>query len=114
MNANDLQFADSDFAKQAQMTASQFAKSAQQAGKNASDGFNRFVEGQAEGQGRTRATGEMDENRKSFWDGFSDLADQKQQQPTNIGTSAMGMGKNRQAGPTPPQTKKRDDGWDDW
>ena len=98
------------------MTASQFAKSAQQASKNASDGFNRFVEGQAEGQGRARPTGNMEENRRSFWDDFSDLADQKQHEPppnSAIGTSAMGMGKSRQAGPAP-GAKKKNDEWDDW
>jgi ADP-ribosylation factor GTPase-activating protein 1 len=100
-------FGDTDFAKQAQLTAAQLAKQAQQAGKSASDGFNRFVEGN-ESQ---RSPG-LDESRRGFWDDFSNLADQKQQTNSSIGTSAMGVGKR--SGPAAPQLKKQDDAWDDW
>lgn len=55
----------------------------------------------------------MDESRRTFWDDFSNLADQKQQQqqPSAIGTSAMGMGKR---GPAAAAPKKKNDEWDDW
>lgn len=102
------QLAEGDFARQAQMTAAQLARQAQLAGKNASDGFNRFVEGSD-----TRREAPLDESKKSFWDDFSNLADERaqQQQKSNsaIGTSAIGMGKKGGAAP-----KKQADEWDDW
>ncbi|KAI9167153.1 ADP-ribosylation factor GTPase-activating protein GCS1 [Paramyrothecium foliicola] len=110
------QFAEGDFARQAQSTAAQLARQAQLAGKNAQDGFNRFVEGGSE----TRRQAPIDESRKGFWDDFSNLADQQHaQQPgggySAIGTSAMGMGKTRggPAAAAPPKKSKQDD-WDDW
>lgn len=109
-----VKFSEGDFAKQAQLTAAQFAKSAQQASKNAQDGFNRFVEG-GEGPNASRRASTVDESRRSFWDDFSSLADQRRQsqsQNSAIGTSAMGMGKNRSSGPAKPAKDK--DEWDDW
>ncbi|KAM5377726.1 hypothetical protein ACJA88_006407 [Fusarium oxysporum] len=102
------QFAEGDFAKQAQLTASAFAKQAQAAGKNAQEGFTRFVEGPENQKGREAP---LDESKKSFWDEFSNLADQRQPANNSIGTSAMGMGKKSTAAPPP---KKQDDAWDDW
>ena len=52
----------------------------------------------------------MDESKKSCWDEFSNLADQRQPANNSIGTSAMGMGKKS----APPPPKKHDDAWDDW
>ncbi|KEY70948.1 hypothetical protein S7711_00787 [Stachybotrys chartarum IBT 7711] len=107
--------AEGDFAKQAQLTAAQIARQAQLAGKNAQDGFNKFVEGGPDQRSRQAP---LDESRKDFWDSFSSLADQQQQQrkPANsaIGTSAMGMGKSSRgpAAAAPPPPKK--DEWDDW
>ncbi|KAH7017711.1 hypothetical protein EDB80DRAFT_636061 [Ilyonectria destructans] len=103
------QFAEGDFAKQAQQTAATLAKQAQLAGKNAQDGFNKFVEG-PEG-GATKREVPLDETKKSFWDEFSSLADQRQPANNSIGTSAMGMGKSKTAAPA---TKKQADDWDDW
>jgi ADP-ribosylation factor GTPase-activating protein 1 len=98
------------------LTAAQIAKQAQSAGKNAQDSFNRFVEGQNDNnQGRRAAP--MDENRRSFWDDFSDLAANDQRQTASnsaIGTSAMGMGKPKTRGPAAAQPKKQTDEWDDW
>ncbi|KAJ4012886.1 Zn finger-containing GTPase- Activating Protein for ARF [Fusarium irregulare] len=102
------QLAEGDFAKQAQLTASAFAKQAQAAGKNAQDGFTRFVEGPDNQKSRDAP---LDESKKSFWDEFSNLADQRQPANNSIGTSAMGMGKKNTTAPPP---KKQDDGWDDW
>ncbi|KAH7198074.1 uncharacterized protein B0J16DRAFT_360114 [Fusarium flagelliforme] len=102
------QLAEGDFAKQAQLTASAFAKQAQAAGKNAQDGFTRFVEGPDNQKSRDAP---LDESKKSFWDEFSNLADQRQPANNSIGTSAMGMGKKNT---TAPPTKKQDDAWDDW
>lgn len=88
------------------------AKQAQMAGKNAQDGFNRFVEGGNE-SGRREAP--LDESKKDFWDSFSSLADQKQQQQSSnnsIGTSAMGMGKK--GGSSAPPGPNKSDEWDDW
>ncbi|KAL4729327.1 ADP-ribosylation factor GTPase-activating protein gcs1 [Fusarium chlamydosporum] len=102
------QLAEGDFAKQAQLTASAFAKQAQAAGKNAQEGFSRFVEGPEHQKSRDAP---LDESKKSFWDEFSNLADQRQPANNSIGTSAMGMGKKNTAAPPP---KKQDDAWDDW
>ncbi|KAH7160284.1 hypothetical protein B0J13DRAFT_433406 [Dactylonectria estremocensis] len=102
------QFAEGDFARQAQQTAASLAKQAQLAGKNAQDGFNKFVEGD---DGTTKRGVPMDDNKKSFWDEFSNLADQRQPVNNSIGTSAMGMGKNKT---TAPSAKKQTDEWDDW
>ncbi|KAF9770471.1 hypothetical protein IL306_011998 [Fusarium sp. DS 682] len=102
------QFAEGDFAKQAQLTASAFAKQAQAAGKNAQEGFTRFVEGPDHQRNREAP---LDESKKSFWDEFSNLADQRQPANNSIGTSAMGMGKKST---TAPPSKKQDDAWDDW
>lgn len=105
------------------MSASQFAKQAQQAGKNVGENFNRFVEGNDNQQSSNSipARSNMDENKRSFWDDFSALANdgtkrqqQQQQQSSAIGTSAMGMGKSRGGAAAKPQPKKQDDGWDDW
>ncbi|KAL3955421.1 hypothetical protein ACCO45_010984 [Purpureocillium lilacinum] len=59
-------------------------------GKNAHDGFNRFVEG----NDHARRDAPLDASRKDFWDDFSSLAEQKKAN-SSIGTSAMGMGKAR-------------------
>lgn len=103
-----LQFAEGDFAKQAQLTAAQLAKQAQLAGKNAQEGFNRFVEG---GEHQRRDV-PIDESKKDFWDSFSNLADEKPQNNSSIGTSAMGKGRSGSGAPAAP-AKKADD-WDDW
>ncbi|PFH55582.1 hypothetical protein XA68_17994 [Ophiocordyceps unilateralis] len=101
-------FADGDFAKQAQLTATQLARQAQAAGKNAHEGFNRFVEG----SDYRRVNAPLDASRKDFWDDFSSLAEQQQQQQqksnSSIGTSAMGMGKGRRS------VQKQSDEWDEW
>jgi ADP-ribosylation factor GTPase-activating protein 1 len=93
------------------------AKQAQAAGKNASEGFNRFVEGDEQGaKPRSPRTANMDENKRSFWDDFSSLADQRKE-AGNGGSSAIGtsaMGKGRAAGGVTPPTKKKTDEWDDW
>lgn len=52
----------------------------------------------------------MDESKKSFWDDFASLADQRKPQSSSIGTSAMGKGSNSTA--RAPAAKK--DEWDDW
>ncbi|TQV96084.1 hypothetical protein V2A60_003471 [Cordyceps javanica] len=104
-------FAEGDFAKQAQLAASQVARQAQLAGKNAQEGFNRFVEGNETGHGARRQA-PLDESKKDFWDSFSSLADPKPAQTnSSIGTSAMGMGKK---GSTAPAAQKKTDEWDDW
>ncbi|KAF4123771.1 ADP-ribosylation factor GTPase-activating protein 1 [Geosmithia morbida] len=132
------QFAESDFARQAQLTAAQIARQAQMAGKNAQEGINKLVEGPAEGgsgqgQGQARTRQQQrragpEESRRSFWDDFSNLAGGGHQRGTSlsssgggnsaIGTSAMGMGKSRAAGgagaPAQAAPKKQNDEWDDW
>ncbi|TDZ26399.1 ADP-ribosylation factor GTPase-activating protein GCS1 [Colletotrichum orbiculare MAFF 240422] len=100
------QLAESDFAKQAQRVA-------QQGARNAQDGFNRFVEGPG-GSGPGARQAPLDESKKDFWDSFSSLADQRQQQSSSsIGTSAMGKG-GKTGGAAAPAAKKDGDGWDDW
>ena len=86
------------------------------AGKNAQDGFNRFVEGTDQ-----RRDAPLDESKKDFWDSFSSLADDQQQQKrqsqtnSSIGTSAMrkpGGGGAGTASGGQPANKNED--WDDW
>ena len=102
-----MQLAEGDFARQAQLTAAQLARQAQLAGKNAQEGFTKFVEGPEQ----TKREAPLDETKKSFWDEFSNLADQRQPANSAIGTSAMGMGGKK---PSAPATKKQADEWDDW
>jgi ADP-ribosylation factor GTPase-activating protein 1 len=105
-----LQFAEGDFAKQAQLTAAQLARQAQQAGKSAQDGFSKFVDGP---EGRPKEA--MDDSRKSFWDDFSSIGTQNKPSNSAIGTSAMGMGKSRGgAGSGAAQKPEQSDEWDDW
>ncbi|KAJ4165050.1 hypothetical protein LMH87_006697 [Akanthomyces muscarius] len=108
-------FAEGDFAKQAQLTAAQLAKQAQLAGKNAQDGFNRFVEGGNDPQhNAARREAPLDESKKDFWDSFSSLADeQPPRKNSSIGTSAIGMGKKGNTA-APGAAQKKNDDWDDW
>lgn len=110
-----MQFAEGDFAKQAQLTAAQIAKQAQLAGKNAQDGFNRFVEGGNDPQHKAaRREAPLDESKKDFWDSFSSLADeQPPRKNSSIGTSVIGMGKKGNA-TAPGAAQKKNDDWDDW
>ncbi|KAK5998281.1 ADP-ribosylation factor GTPase-activating protein GCS1 [Cladobotryum mycophilum] len=86
--------ADGEFAKQAQLTATQLARQAQIAGP------------------RSKGTrGPLDASRKDFWDDFSSLAEQPKPSNSAIGTTAMG--KNRGAAAAPGQKQKSDE-WDDW
>ena len=112
------QLAEGDFAKQAQLTAAQLARQAQLAGKNASDGFNKFVEGP---EGKKEPQG--DASRRGFWDDFSNIAAQRKPSTSAIGTSAMGMGKSRTGAgagaggagaAAPAQKQPHSDEWDDW
>ena len=111
------QFSQTDFARQAQTTAANLAKQAQAASKNASEGFTRFVEGDEQGaKARSPRASNIDESKRSFWDDFSSLADQRKETGSGgssaIGTSAMGKG--RAGGGAAPPTKKKNDEWDDW
>lgn len=90
------------------MTAAQIAKQAQMAGKNASDSFNRFVEGSEQNS----RSAPLDESKKGFWDDFAGLAEQRKPSNSAIGTSAMGMGKTKSA--AAPAKPKQQDEWDDW
>ncbi len=56
----------------------------------------------------------FDESKRSFWDEFSSVAEQRQQSgsSSSIGTSAMGKGGSRSGPAANPPTKK--DEWDDW
>lgn len=100
--------AESDLAKQAQVTAAQVARQAQQGARTANDGFLRFVEGDQAGA-RQRAA-PLDETRKDFWDDFNTIAEQRPPASSSIGTAAMGKGGRTGAGPA----KKKDDDWDEW
>ena len=103
------QLADSDFAAQAKNAAGQVAKSAQAGAKSASEGLHRFVEGPS-GSGYSQVP--FDESKRSFWDDFSSVAEQRSQSNSSIGTSAMGKGGSRTASGAP--AKKAKDEWDDW
>ncbi|KAK1756008.1 putative zinc finger protein gcs1 protein [Echria macrotheca] len=101
------QLAESDLAAQARNAAAQAAKSAQAGAKTASEGFHRFVEGPSASGYRQVP---FDESKRSFWDDFSNAAEQKKQESSSIGTSAMGKGSTRSA----PSAKQSKDEWDDW
>ncbi|POS80718.1 ADP-ribosylation factor GTPase-activating protein GCS1 [Diaporthe helianthi] len=103
------QVGSSDFAAQAKVFGGRIGQSVQQGARSASENFNRFVEGQESGQGASR-NAPLDESKKSFWDDFASLADQRKPQSSSIGTSAMGKGNSSTA--KPPAAKK--DEWDDW
>ncbi|KAK7715019.1 ADP-ribosylation factor GTPase-activating protein gcs1 [Diaporthe eres] len=104
------QVGQSDFAAQAKVFGGRIGQSVQQGARSASENFNKFVEGGPESsQGGSRAA-PLDESKKSFWDDFASLADQRKPQSSSIGTSAMGKGSNSTA--RAPAAKK--DEWDDW
>lgn len=84
------------------------AKTAQAGAKTASQGLTRFVEGPASGNYRSVP---IDESKRDFWDDFSNLADQRQQESSAIGTAAMGKGSS---GTRSAPAKKSGDEWDDW
>lgn len=104
------QISTSDFAAQARTAAGTVGRAAQTGAKSAQDGFNRWVEGP---DGTRRAP--MDDNKKSFWDDFSAVADQRHgtgPKYSAIGTSAMGKA-NKGSG-SGSGAGKKDDEWDDW
>lgn len=106
------QLAESDLAAQARVAAGTVAgtvaKTAQAGAKTASQGLTRFVEGPASGNYRSVP---IDESKRDFWDDFSNLADQRQQESSAIGTAAMGKGSS---GTRSAPAKKSGDEWDDW
>ncbi|KUI68699.1 ADP-ribosylation factor GTPase-activating protein GCS1 [Cytospora mali] len=109
------QVGESDFAAQAKMFGGRFAQSAQQGVRSAQEGLNKFVEGPESrpgGASRTANVAPLDESKKSFWDDFASLADQRKAQGSSIGTSAMGKGNKGPSGAA--GSKKGQDEWDDW
>ncbi|KAI0132234.1 zinc finger protein gcs1 [Xylariales sp. AK1849] len=107
------QISESDFAAQARVAALNAGKAAQTGVRSAQDGLSRFVEG-PDGQ-RQRVASPIDGSKKSFWDDFSAVADQRHgtgPKYSSIGTSAMGKA-NKGAGGSGSGGKK-DDEWDDW
>jgi ADP-ribosylation factor GTPase-activating protein 1 len=88
--------------------------------QNASQTFNRFVEGSETSQHAAPEKKDFwdsfgappkgpDEDKRDFWDNFSDSAAAKASadtaRPSSIGTSAMGKGA---------PGKKKDDEWGEW
>ena len=105
------QLAETDLARQAQLTAAQDARGAQTSAKSAAEGFNRFVEGSdgSSSRGAYRTT-PIDESKKDFWDSFAEAGNSR---PSAVGTSAIkkasgGSGIGGAAG------KKDEDNWDKW
>lgn len=86
------------------------AKTAQAGAKTAHQNISRFVEGSSSGGYKSVP---IDESKRDFWDNFSNLADQRQQEGSAIGTAAMGKGSSGNARGAP-STKKSGDEWDDW
>ena len=91
------------------MAAGQVAKSAQAGAKSAQQGINRFVEGPKDGGYQSVPGG--DEGKRAFWDDFADVAEQRTQPSSSIGTAAMGKGGSKGQAP---QKSKGNDEWDDW
>ncbi|KAH8702467.1 zinc finger protein gcs1 [Talaromyces proteolyticus] len=81
--------ADSDFAAQARVHATQFGQTLQTGVRGAADQFNRFVEGPDAAGGQRRQQPE----RQDFWDDLSSIGEQQKnrqkRQSGAIGTSAM-------------------------
>ncbi|KAI0022771.1 zinc finger protein gcs1 [Xylariomycetidae sp. FL0641] len=101
------QLSESDFAAQARSAAGNAGKAVQAGALGAHERFNRFVEGP---DGKAKSP--IDESKKSFWDDFSAVADQRHgtgPKYSSIGTSAMGKAPGKNATPA-----KKDDEWDDW
>ena len=96
-------------AAQARIAAGTVAKTAQTGAKTASEGFHRFVEGPS-ASGYSQVP--FDESKRAFWDDLSSVADQRKQDSSSIGTSAMGKGGSTRSAAAPPAGKK--DEWDDW
>ena len=92
------------------MAALNAAKSAQAGAKTAQQGITRFVEGPT---GGTYREVPIDESKRAFWDDFSNLADQRKQEGSSIGTAAMGKGSSTTR-PSGAGNNKSQDEWDDW
>ncbi|KAF8860550.1 putative ADP-ribosylation factor GTPase-activating protein GCS1 [Acephala macrosclerotiorum] len=106
------QVAESDFAKQASLTAAQVARNAQSGAKNAAEGFNRFVEGsdgRGGGGGGAYRSMPLDESKKDFWDSFAEAGAQRQ---SAVGTSAIKKSNSGASGPMAGKTEE--DNWDKW
>ncbi|KAL2110193.1 hypothetical protein VUR80DRAFT_1491 [Thermomyces stellatus] len=92
--------AESDFGRQAQLTAAAVARQAQEGARNANENFMRFVEGESSG----RRAAPMDESRREFWDEFASIGERRAAASgggtSTLGTAAMGKG------------RKKDDDWD--
>ncbi|OMP82306.1 ADP-ribosylation factor GTPase-activating protein GCS1 [Diplodia seriata] len=121
-------------AAQARNAAMTIGQTAQFAGKNASESFNRFIEGDdthapRNGNGNAKKGGPDEDHKdfwdtfgappagppaekKSFWDEFASAGEQtaSKPKPTSVGTAAMKKGGSGSA----PAAKKDDDGWGDW
>ncbi|OJJ48915.1 hypothetical protein ASPZODRAFT_129244 [Penicilliopsis zonata CBS 506.65] len=88
--------AESDFAAQARVQASQFGQTFQAGARGAADSFNRFVEGEPDDHrssygpagGRRRAEPE----RKDFWDDFSTIGEQEARRAAAAGGTAASSG----------------------
>lgn len=98
--------AESDIAAQARFAAAQVARGAQTGAKNASDGFNRFVEGGGAGGSGTRDA-PLDASKKDFWDSFAEAGTARTN--ASVGTSAI-----KKAGGSGVGGKKEGDEWDKW
>lgn len=83
------------------------ARGAQTGAKSVGEGFNRFVEGDGRGGGRTAP---IDESKKDFWDSFAD-AGASRQGGSAIGTSAVRKAAGGGGGMV---GKKEEDNWDKW
>jgi len=100
--------AESDIAAQARFAAAQVARGAQTGAKNASDGFNRFVEGGgAPGGSGSYRDAPLDASKKDFWDSFAEAGNSRSN--ASVGTSAI-----KKAGGGGPGGKKEGDDWDKW
>lgn len=114
----EVQIRESDIAAQAQFAAAQVARGAQNAAKNGTENFNRFVEGNG-GSGSGSGSGAyrtmpLDESKKDFWDSFADAGAARQ---SAVGTSAIkksnGSSSGAGAGPGA-KSKMEGDDWDKW
>ncbi|KAK0636899.1 zinc finger protein gcs1 [Bombardia bombarda] len=109
------QISESEFAAQARVAAGQVALKAQAGAKTAQDGLSRFVEGGPSAGGHSGYSAvPIDESKRGFWDEFSNLADQRNQGSSSIGTAAMGKGGSSGGGASRGPAGKPKDEWDDW
>lgn len=107
-----MQLAEADLATQARLKAAQVAQNIQSGTKNASESFNRFVEGESNPTSTpsSRPRDTVDPDKRDFWDSFAAAAEERSS--TTSKTSAIGTAAMRKGGYGPTGGVKKEN-WDE-